>query len=395
MEKNVEQKVQTKYERKMEERKKQEEKDKKASKRVRIIGIAVCVVIIVAIIAAVVISVNNKKTSREEVFIEVGNHEVTKLEYDYYYNQILNSYSYVMAYAGMDIETDLDTPYSEDLTWRDFMHQLTAEQIAQIKALTDQAAEKGFEYDVTEDYKNAMDGLKTGAENAGVTLAQFYKSSYGDYATEKNMEPLIKETLLSNAYYAHLKEQVAPTEQEIESYYKEKTLEYDKVDYYEFIFTTDLAEDASEEEIDKAMAEAKEKADAMMAARKEGADFKELCIQNASQEDKATYEDTEKDIVLNEGVYYYATPSVTGDWLYEEGRVEGDIAVMEDNTNHQYYVVEFIKKYCDDADYEKIKETVISNQMFEKVEQLKENYPITDTKGTLKYLTIENADTAQ
>ena len=38
---------------------------------------------------------------------------------------------------------------------------------------------------------------------------------YGEYATEKNMEPYLKEGILSNAYYDHLIEQNAPGAQEI------------------------------------------------------------------------------------------------------------------------------------------------------------------------------------
>ena len=48
---------------------------------------------------------------------------------------------------------------------------------------------------------------------------------------------------------------------------------YDKVDYRSFIFDAEAAEGASEEEVNKAMSDAKSKAEAMLEARQGGADI--------------------------------------------------------------------------------------------------------------------------
>lgn len=384
------QKVQTKYDRKMEARRKQEEKDKRDEKIFRISVIAVCVVIVAAIAGSIGMSVWNKIAATKNAYVTIGNHKVTKLEYDYYYQSVLNNYSTLMSYMGVDTMSDLENQqYTENLTWKDFFDELAVEQIKQTKALTDDAAANNFTYDTEEEYANTISSLQTSAESAGVSVAEYYKSIYGEYATEKNMEPYLREGILANAYYNHLTEQNAPEAQEIKEYYGQNVQSYDKVDYRSFIFDAEAAEDASEEEINKAMTDAKNKAEAMMEARQGGADFKALCAENASEEDKASYEDTQTDVSLREGAYYSGTPAAISDWLYEEGRTEGDITVIEDAEGNRCYVVEFLNRYYDEADDENISNTIASQRTSDYVNNLIEGYNITDHKGELKYLTVE------
>ena len=49
------------------------------------------------------------------------------------------------------------------------------------------------------------------------------------------------------------------------------------------------------------MDDLKAKADAFLTERKAGGDFNALCAENASEDDKANYEDTESDYSLKEG----------------------------------------------------------------------------------------------
>ncbi len=192
-----------------------------------------------------------------------------------------------------------------------------------------------------------------------------------------------------SAYFDEMLANNTPTEDEVKNYYAENTQNYDKIDYRNFILKAEYAEEATDEEKEKAMAEAKEKADAMMAARQEGADFKELCLANASEEDKATFEDAETDASLNEGKYFIGTSGTISEWLFEEGRAEGDITVIEDQTNHQYFVVEFINRYYDEADNANISNTIANEKVGEHIESLLGKYAVVDNKGDLKYLTVD------
>ncbi len=402
------QKIQTKYERKIEERKKREEKDKRDAKLMRIGVIAACFLIAAAIVGSVAASALRKKAATSDAYITIGSHSVTKLEFDYYYylmkNNYMMTYGSLLSYMGVDATQDLeDQQYSGEMTYKDLFEQLAVEQIRQTKALADDAAANNFVYDDTEDYAAILNEVEVNAEAAGTTVNNYYKLSYGEYATEKNLESFAKEGLLAGKYYEYLIEQNAPEEQEIKDYYAENVLNYDRVDYHSFAFAAEtedeaLQEDeaseedvASQEDVEKAMEDARKKADAMKKAREEGKGFQELCLENASEENKAMYEDGETDASLREGAYHSSIPSVMADWLYEDGRGEGDLAVLKDADSNQYYVVEFVKRYYDEADDENISNTISSERVLEYIENIMESYTVTDQKGKLKYLTIEDA----
>lgn len=390
------QKVQTKYERKIEERKKQEEKDKRDAKMMRIGVIAACALIVIAIVGSTAASVLRKKAATSDAYVMIGEHSVTKLEFDYYYylmkNNYMMTYGSLLSYMGVDATQDLeDQPYSGEMTYKDLFEQLAVEQIRQTKALADDAAANNFVYDDTEDYEAILNEVAVNAEAVGTTVKNYYKLSYGEYATEENLEPFAKEGLLAGEYYNYLIEQNAPEEQEIKDYYAENVLNYDRVDYHSFAFEAETEEGASEEDVEKAMEDAKKKAEAMKKGREEGAAFKELCLENASEENKAMYEDSETDASLREGAYHSSVAAVMADWLYEDGRTGGDLAVLEDSDNNQYYVVEFVKRYYDETDDENISNTISSERVSEYIENIMESYTVTDQKGELKYLTVEDA----
>lgn len=389
-------KARTKYEIKMEERKKQEEKDKRDAKMLRIGSIAICAVIIAAIVISIAASIMNKKAATKDAYVTIGNHSVTKLEYDYYYSLLksnyMTNYASILSYMGVDASQDLDNQqYTEEMTYKDYFDQLTVDQLKQTKALADDAKANQFSYDDAEDYANILSGIEAGAKAAGVSESNYYTSMYGKYATKKNIEPFIREGLLAEEYYNYLIEQNTPGEQEIKDYYAENVQNFDRVDYHSFSFPANAGADASEEDLNKAMEDAKNKADAMMEARKEGTGFKELCHENASEENKAVYENEETNPSLREGAYYSSTPQSISGWLYEDGRKEGDIAVLEDADNNQYYVVEFVKRYYDEADDENISNMISSEKVSEYIQGKMENYTVTDLKGELKYLILEDA----
>lgn len=386
-------KVQTKYDRKMEARRQQKIKEKREEKVTKAVAAVIGIVLVAAIVISVAVSVINKNNALKETYIRVGEHDLTQLEYDYYYqttvNNYLTNYGSLLPYLGLDTTVDFDKQdYMDGLTWKDTFDQMTVDQIKQNKAMVDDAQKAGFTYDTTEDYANFVSGVEQSASAAGVSLKEYYKASFGTYATEKNIEAFVRESIVASAYYDHLLELKAPSDDEIKAYYEENTQTYDKVDYRSFTFNAELADDASEEEISKAMEELEEKADAMMQARKDGGDFEELCIENASEDVKADYEDAETEYSLSEGKYYAGITAAMADWLYEEGRAQGDITVIRDDESKACYVVEFVNRYYDEADDARISSTLASTNVSEYINGLVENYQVVDVKGELKYLTV-------
>lgn len=396
-EEQTKQKAQTKYDRKMEARKQQKIKDQRQEKLTKTVAVLFSVAFIAVIVGSIAFTVVKKNAVLNQTYVKVGEHDLTQIEYDYYYqttvNNYLNTYASIMPYFGFDSTKDYDEQeYMDGMTWKDMFDEMAVEQIKQNKAMTDDAAKSGFTYDTTEDYENFVNGIKEAANTAGVSVSEYYKTNFGAYATEKNVEAFVKESLIASAYYDNLLEQMAPSDEEVKAEYEASTKDYDKVDYRSFTFTADLAEDASEEDISATMDELKTKADSMMKARQNGTDFEELCIENASEDNKANYEDAETEYCLSEGKYYSGISAQMADWLFEDGRTEGDLTVIEDEASHAYYVVEFVGRYYDEADNEKISDNLASQKVTEYINSLSAGYDVTDVKGELKYLTIDTSD---
>ena len=391
---NNEQKVQTKYDRKMEARKAQKEKDKKQEKTTKLITTIIVAALVLAIVGSVGFTMMKKNEAVNGTYIEVGEHKVSQVEYDYYYQSTVStymmSYGSLLPYMGLDVTVPYDQQmFSDTLTWKDMFDQMTAEQIKQTKALLDDAQANGYTYDAQADYDSFVEGVETAAEEEGISTGNYYKQVFGDYATKSNLEPYVKDGIVASNYYNKLIEDNAPTAEEIKAHYEENALNYDKVDYRSFMFTADLAEGATEEETTKAMEEIKTKADAMLKAYQEGGDFEALCVENASEEAKATYEDPETEYSLAEGRYYSGISTVMADWLYDDTRAANDMTVLEDAENGRCYVVEFINRYYDEADDANISSTISAQRVSEYSMGLAENYQITDPNGNLKYLTVE------
>lgn len=390
-------KVMTKYDRKMEKRRIEEEKELKSLKRFKIGSIIIIAAIAAAILLSIGMSAYTKYAAVHNTYVKIGSHEITKVEYDYYYNNAVNSYlsmygSY-LPYMGLDTSKDFaEQQYTENMTWKDYFDQMAVSQMTQVKAMTDDAAAQGFVYDDAEDMAAFETQIAAQAESESVSSAQLYTTMYGDYATKDRILPFVKENMLANAYYEHLTEINKPGEEEIQEYYEVNKNSYDKVDYRSFVFTTELAEDAAEEDISKAMDELKKRAQAMEEKVKAGEDFEALCVENASEEQKENYGGEDKEGSLTEGGSYAGSPAVISAWLFDESRKEGDLTILPDETNHRYYIAEFLRRTNDaDTTNRSISNTLSNQKAGEYLTALTEKYEVTDVAGKLAYLTIEES----
>ena len=396
---NTAQKVQTKYDRKMEARKQQKIKEQREEKITKAVTAAIGIGLAAVVIISVAVSFISKNNALNGTYVKIGNHELSQVEYDYYYqttvNNYLTSYASILPYFGVDTSVDFEKQeyMGSGMTWKDMFDEMTVEQIKQNKAMVDDAQKTGFTYDAAEDYAGFVSNIEQGAASAGLSVKQYYKETFGAYATEKNMEAFIKESLLAGAYYNELITQNAPAEDEIKAYYEENKQSYDRVNYRSFAFQAEIEEGAEEDAINAAMDAAEKKADAMLKERENGADFEQLCIENASEDAKADYEDPQTEHCLSEGKNYAGiTSTAVAVWLFEEGRTQGDLTVIRDDNAQVCYVVEFAERYFDEADNSAISNTIASQKAADYINGLVENYQVVDVKGELKYLTIPEQD---
>lgn len=389
-----EQKVLTKYDRKMAARKEKEIMDKKSEKKFKVLsGISIFVVVLF-IVAAIATPIYLKQKNMKDIYVVVGDREVSGLEYDYYYNAVVNSfltsYGSYLPYLGLDTSVDYsEQAFSESMTWEDEFNRMAVEQMRQIFALSADAKKNGFEYDVEPQFQEHQERMKEAASASEVSLSEYYKTSFGENATVSNMEPIIKEGIMVSAYQDSLIQKNLPSDEEVSAYYNENTSDYDHVDYRSFVFTASATATSSEEEVENAMNELKTSADAFVSERAGGSDFEELCIKYASENAKANYENETTEYSLSTQKYKSDVPSDIAEWLFDSARKEGDITVIKSATYNQYYVVEFSKRYkAEDAD-ENISNYLSSVIVSEQITALTEEFPINDIHGNFKYLTAE------
>lgn len=374
------QEYKTKYDRKMAERAMEKKKEERQLKIMKIVGVILCVAVVVAIAAPIISNVVKKQQALNGTYVKIGDHELSELEYDYYYysavNNYINTYGSFISYLGLDTSVDFDKQqYDETKTWKDYFDQMTVdEQIKPIFALLDEAQKNGFTYDAAEDYDAYAASIQEAADNAGVSLSDYYRNYFGPYATASNVEAFIKNGYIASAYYEQLVADNAPTAEEVKTYYDENRNAYDQVDYKSIAFETpEFEEDATDEEKAKDLEDRQKQAEDVLAQIENG--------------------DTVDGFELTEGAKYSAVPSSAAAWLFDDTRAEGDIQVFTDDSTSNVYVVQFVKKFYDEANDETISSSLASQTVSAQLQEVADRYEVVDVKGDLKYLTIPETTT--
>lgn len=352
-----ENKVVTKYDQKVQRR----EEEKKRAKREQLRNTVLGVLAVVAVFAFFVSFPIRNWLALNGTYVEIAGESVNKVEFDYQFNMIKNNYftqnSYMLSYFGMDTEGDLSTQmYSETLSWQDYFEKMTVQTIAQNKLLVKEANEKGFEYDVTEDYNTYLQTIKNAAEEQGVTEEEYMIAAFGEYATLDRLEAGIKEALHANAYYQQVGEDVYPTEDVVNAYYEENKNNYDSVDYRIIKIDAELPTEPTE--LADPVEETEETTEDTTAAdgtttEEETYTPSEAEIAKAMADAKAKAEEALKTIstegTLSENVLRNSATSVLRSWLFDEERNAGETTIIEDEEAYVYYVLEFIDRYRDET----------------------------------------------
>ena len=350
-------KVVTKYDLKMQRRKEEKEKEQR-DKRIGTIGGIVLVAALACLVASFPIrtwlTVNG-------TYIKVGGEKISRVEYDYYYNMTRNNYItrnyYMLYYFGLDLSGDLSKQmYSDTLTWKDYFDQLTVNSIAQNKGLAKEAKAAGFAYDTTEEYSEFIEALKEAATEADTTTKEYIQRMYGVYATQSRVKPFLEESLYVAAYTDEIAESLNPSQDEIQTYYEENKASYDSVDYYILQVDAELPTEPTE------LADPVEPAEGDNAEAGADGSNGETAVYQPSEAEiaaameiaKAEAEKAEKSIKTTgelmtnvKSATTVSTAYSVSSWLFDEERKAGDTTVIEDTTNHRYYVVGFEDRYLD------------------------------------------------
>ncbi|MDO5403424.1 MAG: peptidyl-prolyl cis-trans isomerase, partial [Eubacteriales bacterium] len=269
-----------------------------------------------------------------------------------------------------------------DYTWYDYFAGSAVNTIKEYKALLLDAEKKGFVYDdFAADYESLQSDLKKSADEAGVSLKEYYKSVFGGNATQKNVKPYIEDYLKASAYEKQLQSKLAASEAEINDYYEENKDTYDQVTYRQFII------DAETQGDEAAMKAAKEKAETMMSAVTDEAAFAQQCRVYATQEQAEAYEAEEGSLLSDK--YKTSVDAPAADWVFDSARIKGDVTVIEDTDNSKYYVLYYVSRRYDESNNEKIADTLLDKNYNELISEYTEKMTVDNVKNRIKMLKDE------
>lgn len=334
-------KIVTKYDKKMKKRKETEKKDKTAA----LIGRIALIAVILAVVVGAVTYAGLKIRDRFSPAVIVDNQKIDKVEFDYYYgtsvSNFMNSYGQYASYFGLDTSKDFSKQqYTDDMTWKDYFSQSAIDILKRSKALVKAANEASFSADITDEYNEFKDSMRESAKSEKVSTNAYYKTVFGDYATEKNIEKVAKEYFLAEKYYEDYESKIVISDDERDKYYDEHKDDYDVVDYRSL------------------MVENTAKANEMLERITDEDSFKELAKEYASEADKSRYETADGSLNSNATKSSASNyTSAVGAWLYSSERKEGDKIVITDSDNNTNHVLYFIKRSVTDT----IKATVASD----------------------------------
>lgn len=167
----------------------------------------------------------------------VDGENVKVLEYNYYYNDILNSYKNYVSSSGMpDFNLDDQYPYGEDKeevqTWREMIENQTEKTIQHVKLLAKEAKEANFKLD-DKDLEQSEKFIDSLIEQQGSksSLNSFLRKTYGKGFNIFDLTKLDREQRLALKYQNNKISNIEIPDDEINKYYEEHKDEYDKVNY--------------------------------------------------------------------------------------------------------------------------------------------------------------------
>lgn len=372
-------KVVTRYEKRL-QRRKEEEALRKKNRNITV-GIAAAVVAVC--VGVLGYRAYDNYQEKYGPYMSIGSHKISQTEYNYYYNNAINSfysqYGSFASYFGLDLSKPLDQQYYSDTqTWKDYFDEQAVTQMQHVYALSDEAKAQSFGYDAADDVEKFVTSLTEGAESAEMSVEDYCIQAYGEGAKLDDVKKYVELSSLANAYYDSIEasERAEITSDEVQTYYDEHKNDFDSVDYLACKIEADIPEpetaaeteaetvaetetetaaesaaeteaetetvaetEDNEAEVQAAMNEAKAQADAMKAKVKDAASFEEAA------KDYAT--DAEAQIAYTDTTYSSVSSTAVADWLFEDVRNAGDCEVIEDTNANAYYVVFFQDRYLD------------------------------------------------
>ena len=335
----------------------QEAQQRKAEKRSNLLYGTIAVVFV--LVAVVSLIWNSNILARTLPAVTIGDETYTAAEVDFYYHNVyqsfLSNYSYYTSYLGLNTSESLRSQTIDETaaamldgaeagsTWHDYFLNQAIQQMTTIQAVLEDAEAQGFVYPegVEAQYQDSVASLEQAATASALSPTEYLRSSLGSSVmTEEIYNAQVLRMLQYTAYVNNYTDNLTYTDEALEAAYAEDSKLYDLVSY-ECVTVSGTAESTTDEEgntvspTEEESAAAKEAAEStaneLLAAYRAGGDLETL----AEGHDKATYSSGTNGTYLDDEVT---------NWLFDEARVSGDSAVINNGASN-YYVLVFRDRY--------------------------------------------------
>lgn len=316
--------------------------------------------IIAAVLAAALLIWNSGIFVKGSTAATVGDKEYSVAEVGYFYETIKNNtVSQARTYASMGIDMGYDPDLSpqeqfyneeEGVTYADYFLDNALLQLQNVTILCSEAEAEG--YTLSEEGQQSIqeniDALSDVSLQSGVSESAYLKAVYGKFMTKSLFKDILGQAILAQDYSNAKAESFTYSDDELDKYYADNADDLDQYEYrscyinYEVETKTDdegNPVEATEEETEAAMGEAKKKADQMVEEIQGGTAFNDAAVHYVAEESVETYKDEEGGLVT--GAMGNSLPSTFKDWITSGSRQDGDITSIEvEGTG--YCVVQFL-----------------------------------------------------
>lgn len=338
--------------------KKQQQAQKEAkSLKMYTLTFTVAMILVVAIVIGIALSNPiNGMINRKTVAVTINGHDLSIADLSYFYvdsiteeyNTIYSEYySLYGQYASYFIPFSLSAPMDEQpytgdeegfKTWADFFVHEAIESAKSVYALYDMAMEA--KHELTETEKVALENykatLKSYATQQGFSSsASFLRVTYGNGCNSDNYYDYFEASTYASSYYAAYKDSLEYKYEDYRAYEKDKYDEYSSFTYvyYKINVSNYKGEGTkndkgevvyTDEELAKALADAKADAEALLAA---------------APKDKETFDAAVKALAINKDkkdaaatdakMYPYTyVPEEIREWMINAERKDGDLTLV-------------------------------------------------------------------
>jgi len=308
----------------------------------KLLTAAITVLICAAILGTLVYSVvrDNGTIMKYTTVMTIDGEKITADELEFYYNSIIRTYenynSYYETYYGIEdfYGVDFDSnlfkqEYSEDQSWGEFLREEAIDQLYNTIILYQEAVKAGYTLtdEMIETVDEAMASLDDSAETYDVSAKYLLKISYGNAITLEKYRFYLERDEIVAQYSEDIYEGFVIGDEEKAAKYLEDPTVYDLVNYYTLSYTPEIEED-SETTFEDIKAQVLADIAALTSLDEFIAYGKELTA--TTDDDGNVVEGTEAS--LSENVTKSSLSDERAEWMYADGRVEGDVNVFDSDT---------------------------------------------------------------